>query len=345
MGDGILITINKNLISILNNIIGNLQLVDAIMVFIQIATIFAVISMAAVIQVYMERRVCAFIQVRIGPNRVGPMGLLQTVADMIKLMGKEDIIPRKAKKFLWKIAPIVLFVPSAFVFAVFPFDDGAIFADIDMGIFFVMAVMSQGVLMFLLGGYASENKYSFIGGMRAVAQMLSSEIPIAFAVLAIVMMTGSLRMSDIVAAQSEMWFIALQPLGFIIFIIAMTMEINRTPFDLVEGEAEIIAGPFTEYSGMRWALFFLAEYTNMLTAAILVTTLFLGGWQGPFLPGLIWFAVKVFAVIFLLMWIRWTFPRTRIDQMLSFSWKILLPLALFNILATGVGIYLYNFTS
>nr|WP_269140364.1 NADH-quinone oxidoreductase subunit NuoH [Pectinatus haikarae] len=323
-------------------IFGNIFIAQLFIVLLEIVVIFAVISLAVIIQVYMERRICGLIQDRFGPNRVGPFGLLQTVADMIKLMSKEDIVPAKAEKLLWGITPMLLFIPAALVYAVFPFDNGVIFADIGIGIFFVIAVMSQGVLLFLLGGYASENKYSFMGAMRAVAQMLSSEIPIAFSILAIVMMTGSLRMSDIVSAQSGIWFIAVQPLAFIIFIIAMLMETNRTPFDLVEGEAEIIAGPFTEYSGMRWALFFLAEYTNLLAAAILTVTLFLGGWQGPFLPGISWFILKVFAVIFVFMWIRWTFPRTRIDQMMALSWKVLLPLALFNIMATGIGIYIYK---
>lgn len=342
MQTGILLSINNGIENTIYTLTGSLPLASLAMTFLQIAAIFGVISLAAVVQVYMERRICAFIQVRRGPNRVGFHGTLQTVADMIKLMSKEDIVPSRARPILWRIVPMALFIPAALVFAVFPFDDGAIFADLDMGIFFVLAVMSQGVLMFLIGGFASENKYSFIGGMRAVVQMLSSEIPIAFAVLAVVMVTGSLRMSDIVAAQSEMWFIVFQPLAFLIFICGMTMETNRTPFDLMEGEAEIIAGPFTEYSGMRWALFFLAEYTNLLAAAILTVTLFLGGWQGPFLPGLAWFVIKVFAVIFLFMWIRWTFPRTRIDQMLSFSWKILLPLALLNIAATSIGLYLWH---
>ena len=342
MQTGILLSINNGIEDAIYALTGSLPIASLAMTFLQIAAIFGVISLAAVVQVYMERRICAFIQVRRGPNRVGFHGMLQTVADMIKLMSKEDIVPSRARPILWRIVPMALFIPAALVFAVFPFDDGAIFADLDMGIFFVLAVMSQGVLMFLIGGFASENKYSFIGGMRAVAQMLSSEIPIAFAVLAVVMVTGSLRMSDIVAAQSDMWFIVFQPLAFLIFICGMTMETNRTPFDLMEGEAEIIAGPFTEYSGMRWALFFLAEYTNLLAAAILTVTLFLGGWQGPFLPGPAWFVIKVFAVIFLFMWIRWTFPRTRIDQMLSFSWKILLPLALFNIAATSIGLYLWH---
>lgn len=342
MQGGLLVILTEKLFNGINYLSGNEFISQLIMVIVQIMAIFAVISLAAIIQVYMERRICGFIQDRLGPNRVGPWGLLQTVADMIKLMGKEDIIPVKAQRILWGITPMLLFIPAALIYAVFPFDDGTVFVDLNVGIFFVMAVMSQSVLMFLLGGFASENKYSFMGAMRAVAQMLSSEIPMAFAVLAVVMVSGSLKMTDIVAAQSNMWFIAVEPLAFIIFIISILMEINRTPFDLVEGESEIIAGPFTEYSGMRWALFFLAEYANLLSAAILTVTLFLGGWHGPVLPGILWFLIKVFLVIFLFMWIRWTYPRTRIDQMMALSWKVLLPLALFNIAATGIGIYIYN---
>lgn len=342
MQGGLLVILTDKLFYGINYLSGNEFISQLIMVIVQIMAIFAVISLAAIIQVYMERRICGFIQDRLGPNRVGPWGLLQTVADMIKLMGKEDIIPVKAQRILWGITPMLLFIPAALIYAVFPFDDGTVFVDLNVGIFFVMAVMSQSVLMFLLGGFASENKYSFMGAMRAVAQMLSSEIPMAFAVLAVVMVSGSLKMTDIVAAQSNMWFIAVEPLAFIIFTISILMEINRTPFDLVEGESEIIAGPFTEYSGMRWALFFLAEYANLLSAAILTVTLFLGGWHGPVLPGILWFLIKVFLVIFLFMWIRWTYPRTRIDQMMALSWKVLLPLALFNIAATGIGIYIYN---
>ena len=342
MQGGLLVILTDKLFNEINYLSGNEFISQLIMVIVQIMAIFAIISLAAIIQVYMERRICGFIQDRLGPNRVGPFGLLQTVADMIKLMSKEDIIPVNAQRILWGMTPMLLFIPAAFIYAVFPFDDGTIFVDLNVGIFFVMAVMSQSVLMFLLGGFASENKYSFMGAMRAVAQMLSSEIPMAFAVLAVVMVSGSLKMTDIVAAQSNIWFIAIQPLAFIIFVISILMEINRTPFDLVEGESEIIAGPFTEYSGMRWALFFLAEYANLLSAAILTVTLFLGGWHGPVLPGFLWFIIKVILVVFLFMWIRWTYPRTRIDQMMTLSWKILLPLALFNIAVTGIGIYIYN---
>ena len=319
--------------------------VDLVLAFIGIAALLGIISMAAIIFTYAERKICAFIQVRIGPNRVGGrFGLLQPVADMLKLMSKEDIMPRGADKVLWALSPALLFVPSALVYAFFPFDAGAALADVNVGVFLLFAISGQAVLPFLMGGYASNSKYSFIGGMRIVGQMLSYEAPLLFSLLGVVMLTGSLRMDDIVQAQAGGgWFILVQPLAFVVFLIAAVAETNRTPFDLVEGESEIIAGPFTEYSGMRWALFFLAEYANLLTAAILATTFFLGGYNGPaFLPGFVWFGLKALLMVFLIMWFRWTFPRTRVDQLLTFGWKALVPLSILNVFLTGLGMYAFG---
>ena len=263
---------------------------------------------------------------------------------MLKLMSKEDIMPAGADKVVWALSPALLFVPAALVYAFFPFDAGAVLADVNVGVFLMFAVSGQAVLPFLMGGYASNNKYSFIGGMRIVGQMLSYEAPLLFSLLGVVMLTGSLRMDDIVQMQAQTsWFIFMQPLAFIIFLIAAVAETNRTPFDLVEGESEIIAGPFTEYSGMRWALFFLAEYANLLTAAILATTFFLGGYSGPsFLPGFVWFGLKAVLMVLLIMWFRWTFPRTRVDQILTFGWKVLVPLSILNVFLTGIGMYLFG---
>lgn len=319
--------------------------VDLVLAFVGIAALLGIISMAAIVFTYAERKICAFIQVRIGPNRVGGrFGLLQPVADMLKLMSKEDIMPRGADKVLWALSPALLFVPSALVYAFFPFDAGAVLADVNVGVFLLFAISGQAVLPFLMGGYASNNKYSFIGGMRIVGQMLSCEAPLLFSLLGVVMLTGSLRMDDIVQAQAGGgWFILVQPLAFVVFLIAAVAETNRTPFDLVEGESEIIAGPFTEYSGMRWALFFLAEYANLLTAAILATTFFLGGYNGPaFLPGFVWFGLKALLMVFLIMWFRWTFPRTRVDQLLTFGWKALVPLSILNVFLTGLGMYAFG---
>ena len=322
-------------------IFGSELLTDIIMKCVGIGAILGVISVAAIVFTYGERKVCAFMQVRIGPNRVGGrFGVLQPIADMLKLMSKEDIIPVGCDRVVWALSPMLLFVPSALIYALFPFEEGAVLADINVGVFLLLAISSQAVLPFLMGGYASNNKYAFIGGMRTVAQMLSYEAPMVFSLLGVVMLSGSMRMSDIVAAQADqLWFVLMQPIAFIVFVICATAETNRMPFDLVEGESEIIAGPFTEYSGMRWALFFLAEYANLLSVSILATTFFLGGWNGPFLPSTVWFWLKAFVMVFVFMWFRWTFPRLRIDQMLAFSWKALLPLALVNVLFTGLGIY------
>lgn len=319
--------------------------VDLVMSFVGIAILLGIISMAAIVFTYTERKICAFIQVRIGPNRVGGrFGLLQPVADMLKLMSKEDIMPAGADKVVWALSPALLFVPAALVYALFPFDVGAVLADVNVGVFLLFAISGQAVLPFLMGGYASNNKYSFIGGMRIVGQMLSYEAPLLFSLLGIIMLTGSLRLDDIVQMQAQnYWFIFMQPLAFIIFLIAAVAETNRTPFDLVEGESEIIAGPFTEYSGMRWALFFLAEYANLLTAAILATTFFLGGYSGPsFLPGFVWFGLKAVFMVLLIMWFRWTFPRTRVDQILTFGWKVLVPLSILNVVLTGALMFWFG---
>lgn len=322
---------------------GSEIIVRLVMIGVGIGAIMGVIMTSAMVLTFLERKVCAYMQGRLGPNRVGPHGLLQSVADTLKLMSKEDIIPAGSDRVIWALSPILFFAFSALAYALFPFDTGVVLADVNVGIFLLMAISAQTAMPFLLGGYGSNNKYSLVGGMRIVAQMLSYEAPMAFALLGVVMLTGSMRMSAIVEAQSSgAWYAFLQPIAFVIYIITITAETNRTPFDLVEGESEIVAGPFTEYSGMRWALFFLAEYANLLAGSILVTVLFLGGWSGPVLPGIFWFWLKVGAMIFLFMWFRWTFPRTRIDQMLSFSWKILLPLALANVLLTGVGIYIWK---
>lgn len=344
MQEGVVMTVAGWLRSLLLLLLGSEVLTDIVMQFVGIGAVIGVILTAAIVFTYAERKVCALIQVRLGPNRVGGrFGLLQPIADMLKLMSKEDIIPLGCDRVVWALSPMLLFVPSALAYAFFPFDDGAIFADVNVGVFLLLAISSQSVLPFLMGGYASNSKYAYIGGMRTVAQMLSYEAPMVFSLLGIVMISGSLKMSDIVAAQGEhVWFILLQPIAFIIFVITATAETNRTPFDLVEDESEIVAGPFAEYSGMRWALFFLAEYANLLAVSILATTFFLGGWQGPFLPGVLWFGIKVLVMVFVFMWFRWTFPRTRIDQMLAFSWKVLLPLAILNMMCTGIGVYLYR---
>ena len=343
MHNGILYLAGQGLKDMMLPIIGSELIVNLIMTLICIVIIFLLVAVSALVFTYGERRICALIQVRIGPNRVGPQGLLQSTADMLKLLTKEDIIPVGIDRWMWVLSPILIFIPSAMIYALFPFDDGVIFADVNIGLFLLLAISSQSVLPFLMGGYASNSKYSMLGGMRTVAQMLDYEVPMVISLLGIVMITGSLKMSAIVEAQSNVWFIFLQPLAFLIYMTTALVESNRPPFNIVEGESEIIAGPFTEYTGMRWALFFLAEFANLLSIGILTSVLFLGGWQGPdFLPTQLWFWIKAFFMVIVYQWIGWTFPRLRIDTMLNFGWKVLLPLALINLLLTGIGIYVVN---
>ena len=343
MHNGILYLAGQGLKDMMLPIIGSELIVNLIMTLICIVIIFLLVAVSALVFTYGERRICALIQVRIGPNRVGPQGLLQSTADMLKLLTKEDIIPVGIDRWMWVLSPILIFIPSAMIYALFPFDDGVIFADVNIGLFLLLAISSQSVLPFLMGGYASNSKYSMLGGMRTVAQMLAYEVPMVISLLGIVMITGSLKMSAIVEAQSNVWFIFLQPLAFLIYMTTALVESNRPPFNIVEGESEIIAGPFTEYTGMRWALFFLAEFANLLSIGILTSVLFLGGWQGPdFLPTQLWFWIKAFFMVIVYQWIGWTFPRLRIDTMLNFGWKVLLPLALINLLLTGIGIYVVN---
>lgn len=299
----------------------------------------AFIALNALWIIYYDRKVAARFQIRKGPNRVGPVGLFQTIADTVKLLIKEDITPKAADKALFIAAPFFVFVPTFLVFLVIPFGKGLIAADLNIGILYVLAVTGLAVIGILLAGWASNNKYSLIGGLRSAAQIVSYEIPLLLVILAVVLLSGSLKMGDIVEAQSGgvmSWHVFPQIVGFILFVIAGNAEINRAPFDLPEAESELIAGFNTEYSGMKFAFFYLAEYTNLFVTAALVVVLFLGGWHGPFLPPVVWFFIKTYAVITLLMWIRWTFPRIRVDQLMEFAWKYLIPIALVNLIATAV---------
>ncbi|MDI6782674.1 MAG: NADH-quinone oxidoreductase subunit NuoH [bacterium] len=291
--------------------------------------------------IWLERKVSAHMQSRLGPMRVGPHGLLQSIADTIKLLLKENILPEKADKWVFVAAPVVVMFPAFMAFLVIPFDQGLIAKDLNLGLLYILAIGSVAVIGIFMAGWSSYNKYSFIGAMRTVAQIISYEVPLILSVISIVMMVGSLSMVLIVDAQKHTWFIFLQPLAFIIYFIAATAETNRTPFDIPEAESELVAGFHTEYSGMKFAIFFVAEYTNVFTVSAIATTLFFGGWQGPFFPSIIWFLLKTYILVFVLMWFRWTFPRLRVDQMMSFGWKILTPLAFINIAFTGLLILLF----
>ena len=304
-------------------------------VFVVIILVFVMAMIMGFI--WFERRGLGRFQVRLGPNRAGPFGLLQPVADAIKVLTKEDIIPAKGDKWVYWLAPVVAFVPALMIFAVVPFHDGALLADLNIGILYVVAVSSVGVVGIFMAGWASNNKYSLIGAMRAVAQMVSYEIPLALSIIGVVLIAGSLSMNSIVEAQ-DIPFILLQPLGLIIYFLAACAESNRTPFDLLEAESEIVAGFHIEYSGMKFAMFYLVEYCEVLAISAIITTLFLGGWRGPLLPPFLWFLIKVFGVFFLIFWVRSTIPRLRIDQVMAFAWKCLLPLALINLVITGIEV-------
>ena len=298
--------------------------------------VIALVSVNALFLIWMERKVAAHMQLRPGPMEVGWHGCIQTIADAIKLMGKELITPEDVDRPIFFLAPIVIFLPVLLSFLVIPFSSSWIIRDMNVGLVLILAFSTLGVLAILMAGWASNNKYSVLGAIRSVAQNIAYEIPLLITVMSVILMVGSFKLTDIVAAQSGCWFVLTQPLAFILYIICGTAETNRAPFDIPEAESELVAGFHTEYSGMRFALFFLAEYTNMLIVAAVATVLFLGGWKGPFLPEVIWFLIKVYAVIFLMMWFRWTFPRVRFDQLITFAWKILIPLALVNLLITAL---------
>jgi NADH-quinone oxidoreductase subunit H len=297
--------------------------------------------------IYFERKVIGWMQLRIGPNRVGPLGLLQTVADVAKLLLKEDTRPQHADKALFTLAPILAYAPAFGVLAVMPFTDSVRFADLGIGLLYYIALSGITVLGVITAGWASNNKYSLIGGLRSAAQMISYEVPLVMSVVGVVLMTGSMNLRDIVLAQQDVWNIVPQFLGFAVFLVAAQAELNRTPFDLPEAESELVAGYHVEYSGFRFAMFMLAEYVYMFGMGALVTILFLGGWLPihpslSFIPGIVWFVLKFSLYVFFQFWVRATFPRLRVDQLMSFAWKVLLPLALLNILLTAVAISFQN---
>ena len=320
-------------------------LVPAIVAFFVLSTFILLVVMAFI---YIERRGVGRFQVRLGPNRAGPLGILQPVADAIKVLIKEDIVPARGDKWVHWLAPVVVFVPALMLFAVIPIAptyDGAnaIFADLNIGILYIIAIGTLGIIGIFMAGWASNNKYSLVGAMRAVAQMISYEIPMVLSIIGVLLMVGSLQMGRIVAEQS-IPFILLQPLGFLIYFIGASAELNRCPMDLLEAESEIVAGYHTEYSGIKFSLFYLAEYGNALAVSAIIATLFLAGWKQPFsqelfiLPPWLWFVVKVFTVFFVIVWMRSTLPRLRVDQLMGFAWKFLLPLALINIFITGIEV-------
>jgi NADH-quinone oxidoreductase subunit H len=322
--------------------------------------VFFMLLNSAAVMVYAERKIAAFLQQRVGPTRVGPGGVLQPLADIIKLLFKEELRPAAADQALFMLAPIISATAAFAAFSVVPFGAETTFfgllkepillqvADVNVAILVVFAVASMSVYGIVLAGWSSNSKYSLLGGLRSSAQMISYELSYGLALASVLVVANSLSLTDIVNAQRgawfhvlPRWFIFLQPLGFLIYLTAGIAETNRAPFDFPEAEQELVAGYHTEYSSMSFAMFFLAEYINMVTVSAVATDLFLGGWHGPFLPeslGWIWFLLKVAAILFFYIWMRWTLPRYRYDQLMRFGWKMLLPAAVINLIATAAGV-------
>jgi NADH-quinone oxidoreductase subunit H len=326
--------------------------------------VFVMLLNSAAVMVYVERKVAAMMQQRLGPYLVGPRGLLQPLADIVKLMFKEELRPKAADALLFALAPIISATCAFAAFAVVPFGASTTFfgllkdplrlqvADVNVAALVIFAIASMSVYGIVLAGWSSNSKYSLIGGLRSSAQMISYELSYGLALVSVLLVGNSLSLSDIVNGQAgawfgvlPKWFVFLQPIGFLIYMTAGIAETNRAPFDFPEAEQELVAGYHTEYSSMSFAMFFLAEYVNMVTVSAVATDLFLGGWHGPFLPeslGWIWFLIKVAALLFFYVWMRWTLPRYRYDQLMRFGWKVLLPAAVVNLLVTAAGVLYFG---
>ncbi len=325
---------------------------------IKIGVVFGVVSLAVAYLTLLERKVIAFMQVRLGPMRVGPYGLLQPIADGLKLMLKEDIVPSGADRLIFTMAPIITLIPAFIVFAVIPFgptisilgrDVTFYITDLNIGVLYVLSVSSIGILGVILGGWASNSKYPLLGALRSAAQMVSYEVALGFSIIGVLLLAGSMSLVDIVEAQrdSGFWYVFLQPVGFALFFICGVAETNRAPFDLPEAETELVAGFHTEYSGFRFSLFFLAEYASMIVITSMAVTLFWGGWLRPFpnvaalsfldlIPGVAWFGLKVLIFLYFYLWFRASWPRYRYDQLMNVGWLYLLPIAIANVVVTAV---------
>ncbi len=314
-----------------------------------VVVVFVVITAFAYTLLW-ERKLIGRFQARYGPNRAGPVGYLQPLADVVKLIFKEDFVPRGANRFLFQIAPMISVFAAVAAIAVIPWGDGfelwghhvaGVGADLNIGVLFLFALSGLGFYGLILGGWASGNKYSLLGAARTAAQLVSYEVAMGLSVVGVVMMAQSLSLVDIVHAQRDaVWYVLFQPLGFLIFVVAAVAETNRAPFDMPEAESELVAGYHTEYGGLKFAMFFLAEYINMIIVSALGATLFLGGFSGPLLPGFLWLAIKVAAMLFFFIWLRATLPRLRYDRLMKLGWKVLLPLATLNLVVTAVVVAL-----
>lgn len=303
-------------------------------IIVTLGVLFVMLNIAAGL-IWVERRLLALWQDRYGPNRVGPFGLMQVAADTIKLFFKEDWIPPFADKWVFILAPAIVMLTALMSFTVLPFTPHIQIADLNIGLLFVLAMSSLGVYSVVLGGWASDNKYSLLGGLRAASQMLSYEVFMGLALMGVVLMTGSFSLKAIVEAQHHIWFIVPQFIGFVLFMIAGLAETRRLPFDIPEAESELVAGFHSEYSGMKFGMFFVGEYVGVALISALISVLFFGGWLGPVLPPVVWFLIKMFAFIFFFILLRASLPRPRFDQLMSWGWKVMLPLALANLMVTG----------
>lgn len=324
-------------------------MIEIAIVAVKSALLLFILLTACAYMTLLERRLLGKFQVRYGPNRVGPFGLLQPLADGLKLIFKESFMPAHVDVIVYWLAPAISMVTALFVYAVIPFGPEVMLfgqrvplrlADVNVGILLVLATSSVGVYGIILGGWSSNNKYSLLGSLRSSAQLISYELALGLAVISVVLTAGSLSLVSIVEAQRRVWFVALQPLGFLIFLIAAVAETNRAPFDLPEAEQELIAGYQTEYGGFKFAMFYIGEYVAIVTMSALLTTLFWGGWWGPVLPGPVWFVLKTLAFVFVFIWLRATLPRVRHDQLMALGWKVLIPLGLLNLVVTAVIVVL-----
>ena len=303
---------------------------DVLLLVIRAGALLTILSVVVLSLTWLERKALARIQQRIGPMRVGPFGLLQPVADALKLVVKEDIMPAWVDKPVYWLAPLAVFIPSFLVWVAVPFSSDLVLRNMDLGVLYILAMSVLSIIGLIMAGWASANKYGIMGGLRSAAQLISYEIPLVVIALTIAMLAGTLNLTEIAVGQGYQWYILLQPMGAAIFLLAGLAEVGRSPFDIFQAESELVGGPFIEYSGAHWSIFFLAEYMNTFLVAALVTIFFLGGWSGPLLPEVLWFLIKCYAVILVIFWLRGTLPRLRIDQLMAFGWQALVPLSFLN---------------
>lgn len=315
------------------------SLTDILWMVAGLLAMFTALSVVVLSLTWLERKALGRLQRRLGPTRTGPMGLMQPIADAVKLILKEDIIPDSADKAIFWAAPVIVVVSAFMIWVTIPGAEGLYLRSLDLGLFYITAFAVIGILGLVLAGWGSANKYGILGGLRSAAQLISYEIPVIMVVVAVAMLAQSLNLQEIVAKQNPIPYALILPLGMVVFFIAGLAEVGRTPFDIYHAESEVVGGPFVEYSGAHWSVFFLAEYINTFAIAALVTLLFLGGWAGPVLPGVVWFLIKVYAVILVVFWIRGTFPRLRIDQLMAFAWKAMVPLSFYTIVITALYLF------